>query len=230
MTFRKSKLIDNRPSLALNFHGNIETWCSYRQILCSVGDCWTHSEKKTSRGRKSLSPSVRDKCCLCVKFGSQGIIIIRTENLFQPSKQTGSFDVILAKLYEWKWWIANRILRAEDRSDWVSGGCHFSNLWHNCGDSFHAFQCPKVSGVERKIYERSLQALLSLPHHPLSRLLLYASHASTFHNIPKWRACSQATVLTDWLTSWLITCWPAKLLDNCLDWLYDKLADHVLTS
>ena len=33
---------------------------------------------------------------LCVKFGSQGDQI-GTENLFQPSMQTGSFDVILAK-------------------------------------------------------------------------------------------------------------------------------------
>ena len=85
-------------------------------------------------------------------------------------------------------------------------------------------------GWKGKFYERSLQALLSLPHRPLSRLLLHASRASTFHNIPKWRACSQATVLTDWLTSLLITCWPAKLLDNCLDWLYDKLANHLSTS
>ena len=55
--------------------------------------------KKTGRGRKSLSPSVRDNCRLCVKFGSQRDQI-GTENLqFQPSKQTGSFDVILAKLY-----------------------------------------------------------------------------------------------------------------------------------
>ena len=38
------------------------------------------------------------------------------------------------------------------------------------------------------------------------------------------------TASTDCMTSWLITCWPAKLLDNCLDWLYDKLADHLLTS
>ena len=85
--------------------------------------------KKTGRGRKSLSPSVRDNCRLCVKFGSQGDQI-GTENLqFQPSQQTGSFDVILAKLYVWKCWIANRqesimgscnrILRAEDQSDRV---------------------------------------------------------------------------------------------------------------
>ena len=52
MTFRKSKLIDNRPS-----------WHPLR---------------------------------LCDKFGSQGDQI-GTENLFQPSKQTGSFDAILAK-------------------------------------------------------------------------------------------------------------------------------------
>ena len=75
--------------------------------------------KKTGRGRKSLSPSVRDNCRLCVKFGSQGDQI-GTENLqFQPSKQAGSFDVILANLYVWKCWIANRILRAKDQSDRV---------------------------------------------------------------------------------------------------------------
>ena len=53
------------------------------------------SKKKTGRGRKSLSPSVRDNCRLCVKFGSQEDHIA-TENLFQPSQQTGSFDVSLA--------------------------------------------------------------------------------------------------------------------------------------
>ena len=68
MTFRKSKLIDNRVS-----------WHPLR---------------------------------LCVKFGSQGDQI-GTENLFQPSKQTGSFDVILIK----------RILRAEDKSDRVCSSC-----------------------------------------------------------------------------------------------------------
>ena len=49
---------------------------------------------------------------LCVKFGSQGDQI-GAENLFQPSKQTGSFDVILVK----------RILRAEDKSDRVCSSC-----------------------------------------------------------------------------------------------------------
>ena len=68
MTFRKTKLIDNRPS-----------WHPFRQ---------------------------------CVKFGSQEDQI-GTENLFQPSKQTGSFDVILEK----------RILQAEDKSDRVCSSC-----------------------------------------------------------------------------------------------------------
>ena len=68
MTFRRSKLIDNRPS-----------WHLLR---------------------------------LCVKFDSQGDQI-GTENLFQPSMQTGSFVVILAK----------RILRAEDKSDRVCSSC-----------------------------------------------------------------------------------------------------------
>ena len=49
---------------------------------------------------------------LCDKFGFQGDQI-GTENLFQPSKQTGSFDVILE----------NRTLRAEDKSDRVCSSC-----------------------------------------------------------------------------------------------------------
>ena len=55
-------------------------------------------KKETGRGRKSLSPSVRVNCHLCVKFGSQGGHT-GTESLFQLSKHAGSFDVILAKLY-----------------------------------------------------------------------------------------------------------------------------------
>ena len=35
----------------------------------------------------------------------------------------------------------------------LTGGCHFSNLRHVCGDSFHALRCLGVSGVEMKIYE-----------------------------------------------------------------------------
>ena len=67
----------------------LETRCSYRQNPCCVGDRWTYSEKtekKTSRGRNSLSPSLRDNCRLCVKFGSQGDHI-GTENLFQKKSK-----------------------------------------------------------------------------------------------------------------------------------------------
>ena len=46
------------------------------------------------------------------KLVSQGDQI-GTENLFQPSKQTGSFDVILAKI----------ILQAEDKSDRDCSSC-----------------------------------------------------------------------------------------------------------
>ena len=56
------------------------------------------SKKKTGKGRKLLSPSVKENFHLCVKFGSKGDHA-GTQNLFQPSKQTGSFDVIVAKLY-----------------------------------------------------------------------------------------------------------------------------------
>ena len=69
MTFRKSKLTDNRPS-----------WHPLRR---------------------------------CVKFGSQEDQI-GTENLFQPSMQRGSFDVILA----------TRILCVEeDKLDRVCSSC-----------------------------------------------------------------------------------------------------------
>ena len=81
-------------------------------------------KKKTGRGRKSLSPSVRDNCRLCgcsfkVKFGSQARHIA-TENLFQPSKQKGSFGVILAKLCES---VGLPVKYCEDKSDRVCSSC-----------------------------------------------------------------------------------------------------------
>ena len=79
-------------------------------------------KKKTGRGRKSLSPSVRDNCHLCVKFGSQGDHIA-TENLFQPSKKTGSLFEVCRKLYMSKCWIARRILQAEDKLDRICSSC-----------------------------------------------------------------------------------------------------------
>ena len=72
-----------------------------------------------------------------------------------------------------------------DLKENLTGGCHFSNLWHICGDSFHTLQSPRVSRKEMKIYERSLQALLSLPHPPLPRLPSRATHACTIHDSPQ---------------------------------------------
>ena len=81
-------------------------------------------KKKTGRGRNSFSPCVRDNCYLCgcsfkVKFGSQARQI-GTENLFQPSKQKGSFGVILAKLCES---VGLPVKYCEDKSDRVCSSC-----------------------------------------------------------------------------------------------------------
>ena len=72
----------------------------YRLNPCYASEHRTHSAKEDRQiGRKSLSPSVRDNGRLCVKFCSLGDQI-GTKNLqFQPSKNTGFFYVILAKLY-----------------------------------------------------------------------------------------------------------------------------------
>ena len=59
---------------------------------------------------------------------------------------------------------------------------------HVCGDSFHALRSPGVSGVEMKIYERSLQALLS------SAPSLARSREAHFA-YPNRRACSQANFI-----------------------------------
>ena len=67
---------------------------------------------------------MRDNCRLCgcsfkVKFGSQARHI-GTENLFQPSKQKGSFGVILAKLCES---VGLPVKYCEDKSDRVCSSC-----------------------------------------------------------------------------------------------------------
>ena len=64
------------------------------------------SKKKTDKGRKSLSPSVKENFHLRVKFGSKGDHT-GTQNLFQPSKQTGSQSGKCES-------VANKMLRAED--------------------------------------------------------------------------------------------------------------------
>ena len=51
----------------------------------------------------------------------------------------------------------------------LTGAFHFSNRRDVCGDRFHALQSHGVSGLKMKIYERSLQALLSSA--PRSRVL-----------------------------------------------------------
>ena len=111
MTFRKSKLIDNRPS--------------------------------------------RHPLRLCVKFGSQGDQI-GTENLFQPSMQTGSLDVILAK----------RILRAQDKSHRV---CKF--LWKPFISCIHLCQAHclilktgrvKVKSDSSTVFQHQFHRLMEL--------------------------------------------------------------------
>ena len=109
MTFRKTKLIDNRPS-----------WHLLRQR---------------------------------VKFGSQGDQI-GTDNLFQPSKQTGSFDAILAK----------RILRAEDKSDRVCSSCGrkmktLHQLYSFVSSALFSSENEKSESEER--FKRPVQALPS---------------------------------------------------------------------
>ena len=89
MTFGKSKLIDNRPTWpSLNFRGNVETRCSQRQNSCSVGDRWTHSEKKTGRGRKLLSPSVRwEMTVVCESNLVLRGIILEPRTCFSPQSR-----------------------------------------------------------------------------------------------------------------------------------------------
>ena len=60
-------------------------------------------------------------------------------------------------------WINKLILRAPGRRSLLDRRLWLSNLRHVCGDGFHALRCSGTSGVEMKIYEWSLQALLPLP-------------------------------------------------------------------
>ena len=73
----------------------------------------------------------------------------------------------------------------------LTGGCHFSNLRHVCGDSVHALQSPGVSGVEMKIYETSLQALLSLA----PRLSVFAS-LTQMGELARRLALNKQTIIT----------------------------------
>ena len=92
-----------------------------------------NSLRKEDQQRKKIAFSfcVRHNCCLCVKFGSQGIIFeLRT--CFSPQSRRSRLM-----------WFSRSCTSESDGlpieyckpriagSDWVSGGCHFSNLWHN---------------------------------------------------------------------------------------------------
>jgi len=82
-----------------------------------------------------------------------------------------------------------------DKKKYISGKKRCFDAAHVCGNSFHALRCPGVFGMEMKIYERSLEAILSLPHPPR-----FASSLACliFTISPKWRAFSQAnTELTN---------------------------------
>ena len=65
VTFRKSKLIDNRPSWpALNFHGNVERRCSYRQNPCYVED---RSDRVCSSCGRKIRTLHASGVLICVK-------------------------------------------------------------------------------------------------------------------------------------------------------------------
>ena len=76
-----------------------------------------------------------------------------------------------------------------DRKHCFQGGCHFSNLRHVCGDSFHALRSPGVSGMEMKIYERSLQALFSSA--PRSRVLVRLALLAQIGELARRLSCFQ---------------------------------------
>ena len=125
MTFQKSKLIDNRHSWpALNFRGKCRNTMllSPNPVSCRQSLNSLQKRRPAEEENRFLLLWELTECRLCVKFGPRGDHT-GTEGSFQLSKQAGSFDVILAKLYVWKCWIANSILRAEDKSDWVCSSC-----------------------------------------------------------------------------------------------------------
>ena len=209
MTFQKSKLIDNKPSLALNFHGNVETWYSYCQIPCSVGDCWTHSEKKTSRGRKSLSPSVRDNCCLCVKFGSQGIIF-EPRTCFSPQSRRAHLMWFLRSCTSESdglpiEYCKPRIGRTEFQAVVTFLICGAILLWWQ-------FSCFAVSWGFWGGKENLWEIIVSSPFSP--PLPTFASPL----------ACLSCIYFSQYPQM------ESLLAGYCLDWLINKLADHMLTS
>ena len=189
MTFRKLKLSDNRPSRpALNFRGkcrNTMLFSPKTRVMSAIAELTP--KKKTGRGRKSLSPSVRDNCRLCgcsfkVKFGSQARHIA-TENLFQPSKQKGSFGVILAKLCES---VGLPVKYCEDKSDRVCSSC--GRKIRNLHQSFSFVSSALInsdnenSDSSEERFKRCLPTSVSSPDRsPLSRIILVRGQITSAH-------------------------------------------------
>ena len=189
MTFRKLKLIDNRPSRpALNFRGkcrNTMLFSPKTRVMSAIAELTP--KKKTGRGRKSLSPSVRDNCRLCgcsfrVKFGSQARHIA-TENLFQPSKQKGSFGVILAKLCES---VGLPVKYCEDKSDRVCSSCgrkirNLHQLFSFVSSALINSENEDIDSSEER-FKRCLPTLVSSPDRsPLSRKIHKQVHSRVAH-------------------------------------------------
>ena len=189
MTFRKLKLSDNRPSRpALNFRGkcrNTMLFSPKTRVMSAIAELTP--KKKTGRGRKSLSPSVRDNCRLCgcsfkVKFGSQARHI-GTENLFQPSKQKGSFGVILAKLCES---VGLPVKYCEDKSDRVCSSC--GRKIRNLHQLFSFVSSALInsdnenSDSSEERFKRCLPTSVSSPdRRPLSRIILVRGQIMSAH-------------------------------------------------
>ena len=189
MTFRKLKLSDNRPSRpALNFRGkcrNTMLFSPKTRVMSAIAELTP--KEKTGRGRKSLSPSVRDNCRLCgcsfkVKFGSQALHI-GTENLFQPSKQKGSFGVILAKLCES---VGLPVKYCEDKSDRVCSSC--GRKIRNLHQLFSFVSSALInsdnenSDSSEERFKRCLPTSVSSPDRsPLSRIILVRGQIMSAH-------------------------------------------------
>ena len=182
MTFRKLKLSDNRPSRpALNFRGkcrNTMLFSPKTRVMSAIAELTP--KKKTGRGRKSLSPSVRDNCRLCgcsfkVKFGSQALHI-GTENLFQPSK-------LLAKLGES---VGLSVKYFEDKSDRVCSSC--GRKIRNLHQLFSFVSSALInsdnenSDSSEERFKRCLPTSVSSPDRsPLSRIILVRGQIMSAH-------------------------------------------------
>ena len=193
-----------------------------------------NSLRKEDQQRKKIAFSfcVRHNCCLCVKFGSQGIIFeLRT--CFSPQSRrsrlmwfsrscTSESDGLPIEYCE------PRIGRTEFQAvvTFLICGTIILLWWQ--------FSCFAVSwgfwGGKENLWEiiASSPFLSPTTHFRVSSCMPFVHLLFTIS--PNGELARRLlSWLTDWQASWS-RIGPAKLLDNCLDWLYDKLADHLLTS